>query len=68
MILRDQVDRQGPVIVSLGLVKKRDTVPNFLAGQEYKNVLLISRPDAKASPSRIAINVAKPPGLFRRGH
>jgi hypothetical protein len=35
------------MIVRLSLVKKRDAIPNPLAWQEYKNMLLIGRPDAK---------------------
>src|ERR1019366_8289026 len=47
MILRDQVGRQGPVIVRRGFVEKRDAVPHFLARQKYQNMLLVDRSDAK---------------------
>src|SRR3989338_324656 len=47
MILRDQVRRQGSVIVRLSFVEQRDAVAHFLARQKNQNMFLVGRSDAE---------------------
>jgi hypothetical protein len=47
MIFRDQVGRQGPMIVRQGFVEKDDAVTDSLARQKYQNVFLVGSSDAE---------------------
>src|SRR5688572_27435822 len=48
MILRDQVRRQGSMIVRLGFVEQGDAVAHLLAREKNQNVFLVGRSDAEA--------------------